>query len=93
MKGTSLDVLVFKFENSLLHRNYVEPTSSRSLLHAYSFHPHHTLKASFTSSFLRYFRLSIRELDARAESLILIKIHLEKGYSEKQLEDWWKEAL
>lgn len=64
-KWIFLDVMVSKVEGRLLHRIYVKATSSRSMLHALSFHPDHTLKASFTLSFLRYLRLSSREEDAR----------------------------
>lgn len=53
-KGTFLNVMVFKLSVTLLHCIYVTPTCSRSLLHAFSFHPCNTREASFTSSFFRY---------------------------------------
>jgi hypothetical protein len=85
-KGIFLDVLLYRSDNELHHRIYVKPTASRSLLHALSYHPPHSLEAVITSSYLRYFRLSSEDCEALREIEVLNKVLIaEGGHSEREL--------
>lgn len=82
-----LDTTTFKHTDintqttTLQTRVYFKPTDSHQLLHANSFHPHHTHKGILKSQLIRFKRLSSFKADYDNTCNILFSVLKNRGYS------------
>ena len=77
-----LDITIFKNQdNGLSTKIYVKETDNRTLLHRRSHHPRHTFKRIISSQITRYKNLCSKREDFLQNSMELIKILKNQGYS------------